>query len=59
MFIMLTMTYALSITYVASDLGCALSIIFLVILVILFPDFKRKNEENLCETGGEADELQE
>jgi len=31
----------------------------LVILVILFPDFKRKNEENLCETGGEADELQE
>ena len=54
----MTMTYALSITYVVSDLGCALSIIFSVILVILFPNFKRKNEENLYETGGETDELQ-
>lgn len=58
MFIMMTMTYALSITYVASDLGCALSIIFSVILVILFPNFKRKNDKNLYETGGETDELQ-
>ena len=59
LFIMLTMAYALSVTYVASDVVCALSIIFLVILVILFPNFKRKNEENVYETGGETDELQE
>ena len=58
MFIMMAMTYALSVTYVTSDVVCALSIIFLVILVILFPNFKRKNEENVRETGGETDELQ-
>jgi len=58
LFIMMAMTYALSVTYVTSDVVCALSIIFLVILVILFPNFKRKNEENVRETGGETDELQ-